>query len=332
MSTTQPAVRYASTLDGRVLPIIDVTHPHFEVPSDPEAMRRIEAEFARDERQRRWIPEFVMRLMLQSAARQSELFRALFQSKTGYLDSISTYLMKLGPDDLPASNNGPMDRRLASSPHVVLLRLRMQQTAGLLADGIGPELAASPGVPLNLINIAGGPAMDSLNALIMMRQRGLLARPIGIHVLDSDQAGPGFGANIVAALREPGAPLDGLDISFKAHPYDWREPAPLGRLLAKLAQSVIAASSEGGLFEYGSDEAIVSNLQTLRAGEVKVVTGSVTRDDESRRRMIAATGMKLIPRGLGGFAPLAERGGFTIVRSVTALLSDQVLMTPDSNS
>jgi hypothetical protein len=54
----------------------------------------------------------------------------------------------------------------------------------------------------------------------------------------------------------------------------------------------------------------------------------VTRDDETRRRMIAATGFKLVPRGLAGFAPLAERAGFEVAKVETAHVSDQVLLRP----
>jgi len=96
------------------------------------------------------------------------------------------------------------------------------------------------------------------------------------------------------------------------------------------ASAVVAASSEGALFEYGSDEAIIANLTALRAGGTgaRLVAGSVTRADESRRRMIALTRFNLVPRGLDGFAPLAERAGFTIARVVEAYLSDQVMLRP----
>ena len=69
-----------------------------------------------------------------------------------------------------------------------------------------------------------------------------------------------------------GGPLAGLDIVFDHRSYDWDEPAPLEALLRELgaAGAIVAASSEGGLFEYGSDAAIVANLEALRAGGVKL--------------------------------------------------------------
>jgi hypothetical protein len=48
--------------------------------------------------------------------------------------------------------------------------------------------------------------------------------------------------------------------------------------------------------------------------------------------MIANSGFKLIPRGLGGFAPLAAQAGFRIVESRAGALSDQVLLQPLSRS
>ncbi len=97
------------------------------------------------------------------------------------------------------------------------------------------------------------------------------------------------------------------------------------------AGAIVAASSEGGLFEYGSDAAIVANLEALQAGNVTLVAGSITSSDEARRRMITASRFKLIPRGLEGFTPLAARAGYRIAQAETAQLSDQVLLRPASS-
>jgi hypothetical protein len=35
-----------------------------------------------------------------------------------------------------------------------------------------------------------------------------------------------------------------------------------------------------------------------------------------------------MPRGLKGFAPLAERGGYRIAKAETAQISEQVLLAP----
>ncbi len=112
--------------------------------------------------------------------------------------------------------------------------------------------------------------------------------------------------------------------------YNWNEPAVLAELMRELVsqEALIAASSEGALFEYGSDDAIISNLKVLKAGRsgAIAVAGSVTKDDAIRRRMIANTPFKLFPRGIEGFAPLAAQAGFAIAKVETALMSDQVLL------
>ena len=114
---------------------------------------------------------------------------------------------------------------------------------------------------------------------------------------------------------------------MRHHPYDWNDTAALESLIAQQSGAIIAASSEGALFEYGSDAAIVANLKALRAG-ARRVAGSVTGADEARRRTIAQTRFKLIPRGIEGFAPLAQAAGFRIAGVETAHISDQVLLHP----
>jgi hypothetical protein len=326
-------IAFARTREGFDLPVIDVTHPRFAVPADPALVQRLGDAFMADERKRHLIPQFVIRMMLRAAARKSRLVRALFQPQAGYLDSITTYVLKLGADNLVPPFDQPMDRRLASSPHITLVRLRMQQIAHLMADALAEDLAAvDAAAPLSLINIGGGPALDSINALIVLRRAhpGLLNRRIAIEVFDADADGAFFGANALAALKAEHGPLAGLNIEMRHHGYDWNRPAALESMVAKLVPDgpVIGASSEGALFEYGEDEAIVANLKALHANGAgaRFVAGSVTSADNIRRRMINQTLFKLKPRGLAGFAPLAAAGGFSIVRSEPAFLSTQVLM------
>ena len=321
---------YAPTRDGGSLPVIDVTSPRFAIPDDPESLRELFETAAYEERRYRRVPRFIMRLMMKAAAKRSLLVRAIFDPGATYLDGLSTYVMKLGAGNLPPPYDEPTDLRIAASAPLVLLRLRTQQVARLMADGLVEHLTGNA-TPLHLINIGGGPAIDSMNALLLLnrRERDLLRRPIVIHVLDLDEAGPFFGANALTALKAEGAPLAGLDVSFDHRRYNWDEPGALGLLVDELvaAGAVIAASSEGGLFEYGDDAAIVANLAALRAG-ARLVAGSVTSADESRRRAVTASKFKLIPRGLEGFAPLATRGGFRIAQAESAQLSDQVLLRP----
>jgi len=324
---------YAATRDGFELPVIDITHPRFHVPDDADAQRRLKDALVKSERQRRLIPKFVMRYMLKSAAKKSRFVNALFGTEASFLDGITTYAMKLGADNLVPPWDSPVDKRFAASPHVAYLRLRTQQMAELMAEGLVPHLVSND-KPLAIVNIAGGPAVDTINALILLARRtpALPKRKITIHVLDQDDAGPFFGRNALAAMQADGGPLAGHDIAFDHRTYDWNDTTRLAGLIAELAGSgaVIAASSEGGLFEYGSDHAIIENLKALNAKRhgVRLVVGSVTRDDELRRRMMEQSRIRLIQRGIKGFRPLAAQAGFAIIEIRPTIWSDQVLMVP----
>jgi hypothetical protein len=332
-SSQRDGIHYAKTREGFALPVIDFSDRRFAVPDDEAAAGALYQSFIDGERRRAYIPKFLMRMMLWRAAQESRLVHALFSSEAGFLDSITTYVMKLGPDQLVPPFDTPMDHRFASSPHVPLVRLRMYQIARLMADALVAELAAAPAAPLSFINIGGGPALDSINTLIFLRRDrpDLLNRKIAIEVLDASSDGAFFGANALAALQA-GGPLAGIDITLRHHDYNWDEPSMLERFVVGLkgAGAIIVASSEGALFEYGSDQAIVANLQALHAsGEgARFVSGSVTGADETRKRTIAATRLKLIPRGLERFAPLASQGGYRIAKSEPAMISDQVLLRP----
>jgi hypothetical protein len=323
----------ARTREGYELPVIDVTNPRFAVTDEPAALKALHDTFIAEEHRRRHIPQFILRMMLRLVAGKSRLVRVLLNADEGFLDGLSTYVLKLGPDNLVAPYDTPIDRRLAASPHIVMMRLRMQQVASLVAEGIAGHLAAAATTaPLTLINIGGGPALDSINALILLRRARpeLLDRRITIEVLDASPDGAFFGANALAALKAKDGPLAGLDIDMTRHDYDWERAPALENLVGNLiaAGAVIAASSEGALFEYGSAQAIVANLRALRAGGsgAPLVAGSVTCADATRRRIIERTRFNLVPRGIAGFAPLAAQAGFCIAKIESALLSDQVLL------
>jgi len=156
----------------------------------------------------------------------------------------------------------------------------------------------------------------------------LIGRPITIDVFDAQQDGPSFGGRTLLALTAPGEPLHGLHVQLHRHAYDWNDTTPLACWLAGLAAGggIIAASSEGGLFEYGTDDTIVTNLTALERAGVPLVAGSVTSSSEVRKRMIAQTRFRFFARGLEGFAPLAERSGYVIAELRTAVVSEQVLL------
>lgn len=322
---------HAFTRDGIALPVIDVTNPRFAVADDATNIGRLMEAAAREERSRRFVPRFIMQFLIRGLSRKSLLARALFGSASEFLPGLPTYVMKLGPSNLPPPYDGATDRKFAASAHLTLLRLRTQQIAQFIAGGLAEDLTED-GAPLHLINIAGGPAIDSLNAVILMQRDrpDLLRRKITIDVFDLDDKGPFFGANALSALMAPGGPLAGLDIKLVHQRYDWNDTAALTAHLAELTKTgaIATASSEGGLFEYGEDGAVVANLKTLHGGGVRLIAGSVTNDNEARRRMIRDSGFKLKPRGVRGFTPLAAQGGYMIARAQPSQLSAQVQLRP----
>ena len=214
------------------------------------------------------------------------------------------------------------DRRFVSALPPTAMRLRLQDMAHLLAEAIGPQLDRRPGARLSLFNIAGGPAVDSLNALILLHRShsaSLAARPITIEVLDQDEDGPAFGASALEALRAAGGALHGLQVRFSHVRYDWKHTETLEQTAADLhvAEGICAVSSEGGLFEYGSDDEIVSNLTAIRnaTGEGTVVTGSVTRQTGARPGRHPLR-LAVKPRSLEAFRALAARGGWIVDRAI----------------
>jgi hypothetical protein len=174
--------------------------------------------------------------------------------------------------------------------------------------------------------------MDSLNALILLTQQtGILEqRPVSIDILDLDDSGPAFGAAALAALSQPRGPLHGLRITLRHVPYDWTQAERLPQLLneAHATDQLTICSSEGGLFEYGSDEEIDSNLKVLRAQpQLVAVAGSVTLADEPVQQLRKTTTAKTRPRGLPVFAALADRARWKKTRAIERPFSDQMVLT-----
>src|SRR6187401_128608 len=115
-STAIGPITFATTADGLRLPVIDVTHPAFAIPDDPAtAAARLDAFMAWHRRDRQ-VPGFVTRLLMRLAARRSLLLQKILSADSDALDSITTYLLKLGADHLPPGFDGPVDRKSAATP------------------------------------------------------------------------------------------------------------------------------------------------------------------------------------------------------------------------
>ncbi len=332
----ESGLSYALTDDGLELPVIDVTQPAFKIPLDQAGLEALLQQFLRDVKGPQRTPAFLRTLLFSFMRRRSIIMRGLMGASGTFMSGMNTYLIKLGPDNLPAPFFSSIDRRIAASPAGTFMRLRLQDVAHLLAEALIPVLAAKRGTTLHLLNIGGGSAMDSLNALLVIRKKqpGLLAgRQIHVYSLDRDKAGPNFGAHALAALMSPGAPLHGLLADFRHVLYDWSNPDGLHALAQPFQNetAIIAASSEGALFEYGSDQDIAGNLKTLSdiTPADSVVAGSVTRADELGRIL---NGSNLGSRaaiqfhGLEAFAALALGSGWKLARVIDRPLSHDVLL------
>lgn len=327
----RPGVLYAFTNDGIELPVIDVTNPAFALDLGPGEIETLQQKFMIEQQRAENTPLFVRRLYVNFILRKSVLWQGLRKAARRFLSGMNTYLMKVGPMNLGEGYSGFGDKHIAASFPATALRLRMQDMARLIAEGISGWLAQSQGAPLHLINIAGGHAADSLNALILIRKANaqlLTGRKITVQVLDLEKDAPDFGRRALAALESEGAPLHGLDITFEFVPYNWAEPERLRLVLAGpgFGDKVVAVSSEGGLFEYGTDPEIISNLMVLKEmlPDKAFIVGTVTRDDEHNGRLHLFNMIPVRPRGLEAFGTLARSAGWKTEHSIERAFSDAV--------
>lgn len=322
--TVRPVLRVRAAED-MVLPIVDVRNPAFALTLSRDELAAMEAQYLQESSQSQSVsPE------VRAALASSRLGSGLMAARGTFLTGLNTYLLKLGPENLPADFH-PIDRRIAASFPAITARLRLQDMAALLADGLADALARDPRRPLHFINIAGGPAADSWNALIRLRRidEALPHREITVSVLDLDHQGPDFGGRAFETLQSQGAPLDGLHVHFHYQRYNWSESAELRHLLGSfdLQSSLCAVSSEGGLFEYGSDEEIAANLSVLRemTPDDTIVAGSACREGESTRAH-AGIGVTLRPRTREAFQQLVEGSGWRVDTLIERPFNDNLRM------
>jgi hypothetical protein len=321
-------VCYAVTADGIELPVVDITHPAFSLTpreADVLAVRR-----QNELDQARWArkPEFLRSLMFRFARSQSLLLEGLARGRGSFLSGMGTYLMKLGPGNLGGGYAKRLDRHVAGGPPVINVRHRLKNMAELLAEGLAPALQAGGKAPVLLVNIAGGPAMDSLNALILLRKRNpewLEGRTVRVRVLDPDPEGPAFGARALAALQSPGGPLEGVDATLQQVPYDWTR-AGLLKAAADAGEpgEIQAGSSEGGLFEYGTSEEILANLEALRDHTAPGFTLCASVLAGTARAMTLVAGLPLHVFPPGEFAQLAARAGWRVDRVLEGPTTDAI--------
>jgi hypothetical protein len=302
----------AVTNDAVELPVVDVTNPAFAVAATEVELEAMSTQYILASSQINEMPA-----ALRTALQTSTLGKAIMAASGTFLPGLITYLLKLGPENM-GTFASPVDRQIAASFPAFAARLRLQDIARLLADGLKCPLLEQPRRPLCLINVGGGVASDSWNALIHLQAESstLGDRAIVIAVIDLDDDGPAFGARAISALRAPSAPLSGLDVSFRLFKFAWSDADRLRQTFEKLntVEAVCAISSEGGLFEYGSDTEITSSLNAMHAltATDAIFVGSVTRDCEVVRVSQIANRISTRPRTIEAFRSLVEQGGWLV--------------------
>lgn len=302
----------AVTNDGVELPVIDVTNPAFAVAASEVELEAMSTQYILAASQVNEMPA-----ALRQALQTSTLGKAIMAASGTFLPGLITYLLKLGPENL-GTFASPIDRQIAASFPAFAARLRLQDIARLLADGLQCSLVAQPRRPLCLINVGGGVASDSWNALIHLQAEisTLADRAIVIAVIDIDDDGPAFGARAIHALRAPAGALSGLDVSFRHFKYEWSDADRLRKTFTDLntAEALCAISSEGGLFEYGSDKEVTSSLNAMHAltASDAIIVGSVTRECEVVRVSQIANRVSTRPRTIEAFRSLVAEGGWFV--------------------
>ncbi len=283
-----PGISYALTDSGIELPILDITHPLFKASIDKtnlEKLRKaIEKTGDKMVIQLKGMPAFLRNFL----SRHSYIIAGFLSisKENNFLSGISTLMMKLGPGLIGNGIGKIFERRASRSISSVTLRLRIQDICKLESEALIPQLIQWPEKNLCFINIGGGTASDSINTLILISKKDpslLKNRKIEINVLDMDTFGPGFGKNCIESLKTPNQYFHLLDISFRFIKYNWNDPSQMEGLLTERKEWITLCSSEGGLFEYGSNEVIVSNMNLLynKTGNEMKIAGSLIKDSNT---------------------------------------------------
>jgi hypothetical protein len=188
-----------------------------------------------------------------------------------------------------------------------------------MADELKPILQTRNSAPLHLLNIGGGAAPDSMNALFLIQKddpKLLQDRRVVIHILDIDRAGANFAARALEALQSEGAPLHGIAVESRFVEYDWSDATRMQAIWRDIpGVVVVAGSSEGGMFEYGSEEQILANLKALHECSPHdfVMSGSVLHDENSvdanLRLLMKSSTLAVHPLGIARLKSIAQSAG-----------------------
>jgi len=255
---------YAFTDSGAELPVLDITHPLFIASVDDADIDLLIRNSPHQAQRIKEMPDYVKRFLGKRSVIMGGIY--LKDSKDLYLNGMSTLMSKMGPYLIGGGWKTFFDRNFSMSLSPLSMRMRLRDTCRLQKDALLPQLKANLQKKLCFVNIAGGTANDSINTLILILKEDptlLKNRKTEITILDSDTFGPNYARRCIKSLREPEGKFNGLEIACHHIKYNWNNTNKLSQLLSEKQDCIVLASSEGGLFEYGSDEAIISNLNAL---------------------------------------------------------------------
>ena len=273
-------VFYALTDNKIKLPVLDITNPLFVSSINEKALAELGQEAIKRKNFRQ--SPFINFL----AKRSLTLGEFLPKDKSAnYVSGMSTLMMKLGPELIGGGFTRFFDRKVSEGFISMSVRMRLRDICQVQAEALAPLLKKEPRTNLCFINIAGGAATDNINTLILLKKQDpdlLRNRTIEIDVLDVDTFGPDFAKNSIQSLKADGGPFQGMDVSFRHIPYDWSETSKLTDLLEERKDWIQICTSEGGLFEYASDEDIIKNLIELsdHASNDLIIVGDVVLESE----------------------------------------------------
>lgn len=318
-----PGISYAFTMDGIELPVLDITNPLFSSSIDEEKLDRMIPEIAPEAKKRaesfNKIPAFIKRFL----SKRSFIMAGMMEitSCNEFVSGLSTMMMKLGPGLIGKGRKKFLDRLGSRTVGAVMLRMRTRDISAFIASSITDSLKDNPGKDLCLINIGGGTATDSLNALILVSRSEpelISGIKIELNILDVDDYGPYFATSSAEELISDRGILKGIDLQCRHVKYNWKDVSELAGLLMNRTEWVTLFSSEGGLFEYGDEDDIMSNLRVIssKTGNKPVFSGSLIKDplnvDPIFSETLDVTALKPKQYGLEGLKRMAEMSGWKI--------------------
>jgi len=308
---------YAFTDNGIKLPVLDITHPQFLSSIDEDRLDEVSKTSFQKMLDLGEMSD-TQKKIYHDQLTKSYIYGRVFMRDPAdnFLNGMSTYVYKLGPNLIKGSGERDLDRSLSMGIGGLAVRMRIRDLCRMQADVLIPQLESWPDKDLCFVNIAGGAASDSINTLILIVKENLSLlknRKIEINLLDIDTICPHFAKTSIEALKAQGHYFHGLDIAFNHIPYHWKDTNGLLWLLSDKKETIVMCASEGGLFEYGVDEDIIQNLNVLHdhSPQGTRIAGTIIHDpqkvDVTVPAMAKTTNSGLRFLGVKGLTKLLEK-------------------------